>query len=139
MMLMIQLYLRSDAQIFPWWNSCWVLLLPRWTEIPMPVIINWVSGRRICKHVISTDLLMPGLKSNMLQEGQEIRHQMITPDPISLRLHYIDLPVSAAIKIKKYGSVEIGLIPGYLVCRQRGRRDNGITWLIHFINLILAL
>jgi len=42
-----------------------------------------------------------------------------------LALHYIDLPVSAAIKIKEYGSFEIGLIPGYLFT-VNGEKDNGI-------------
>jgi opacity protein-like surface antigen len=42
-----------------------------------------------------------------------------------LALHYIDLPVSAAIKIKEYGSFEIGMIPGYLFA-VNGEKDNGI-------------
>ncbi len=42
-----------------------------------------------------------------------------------LALHYIDLPVLAALKIKKAGAVEIGLVPGYLFALN-GEKDNGI-------------
>ena len=42
-----------------------------------------------------------------------------------LALHYIDLPVLAALKIKKAGAVEIGLVPGYLFTLN-GEKDNGI-------------
>lgn len=31
-----------------------------------------------------------------------------------LTLHYIDLPVIAAFKVKNYGSADIGLVPGYM-------------------------
>jgi opacity protein-like surface antigen len=31
-----------------------------------------------------------------------------------LALHYVDLPVIGAIKIKNYGAFEIGLVPGYM-------------------------
>ena len=41
-----------------------------------------------------------------------------------LGLHYIDLPLLAAIRIKKFGSVELGLIPGYMFAA-RGEDDAG--------------
>jgi hypothetical protein len=31
-----------------------------------------------------------------------------------LTLHYVDLPVIAAFKVKNYGSADIGLVPGYM-------------------------
>lgn len=42
-----------------------------------------------------------------------------------LGLHYIDLPVMLSARIKQYGSVELGLIPGYLFAI-RGEEDNGV-------------
>jgi len=41
-----------------------------------------------------------------------------------LSLHYIDLPVLLALKIKQFGSVELGLVPGYLFAAQ-GEDDDG--------------
>jgi hypothetical protein len=41
-----------------------------------------------------------------------------------LSLHYIDLPLLAAVKIKKIGSIEVGLIPGYMFAAQ-GEDDGG--------------
>ena len=49
---------------------------------------------------------------------------MTIPDLTKLGLHYIDLPVSAAFRIKKLGSVEVGLVPGYLFAA-RGEDDDG--------------
>jgi len=45
-----------------------------------------------------------------------------------LGLHYIDLPVVAAIKIKRFGAIELGLVPGYLFAI-RGEKDDGILTL----------
>jgi hypothetical protein len=41
-----------------------------------------------------------------------------------LSLHYIDVPVMAVIKIKKFGGIELGLIPGYLFAAS-GEDDAG--------------
>jgi hypothetical protein len=41
-----------------------------------------------------------------------------------LGLHYIDLPVLLAVRIKKLGAVELGLVPGYLFA-VRGEDDKG--------------
>jgi len=41
-----------------------------------------------------------------------------------LALHYVDLPVMGALRIKNYGSFELGLIPGYLFA-VNGEDDNG--------------
>jgi hypothetical protein len=41
-----------------------------------------------------------------------------------LSLYYIDLPVLAAIKVKQLGSIEFGLIPGYLFAAS-GENDSG--------------
>jgi hypothetical protein len=41
-----------------------------------------------------------------------------------LSLHYIDLPVMAALKVKDYGSVELGLTPGYRFAAN-GEDDGG--------------
>lgn len=41
-----------------------------------------------------------------------------------LSLHYIDVPVMAALKIKNYGTVDLGLIPGYLFAAN-GEDDGG--------------
>jgi hypothetical protein len=46
-------------------------------------------------------------------------------DEYRLRLHYIDLPVVVAIKIKQFGAVELGLVPGYLFSIQ-GEKDNAL-------------
>jgi len=41
-----------------------------------------------------------------------------------LALHYIDIPVMAAFRIKNYGSLDIGLIPGYRFAAN-GEDDGG--------------
>jgi hypothetical protein len=41
-----------------------------------------------------------------------------------LALHYIDLPVMASFRIKKYGYLQLGLIPGYMF-HANGRDDSG--------------
>lgn len=41
-----------------------------------------------------------------------------------LSLHYIDIPVLVAYRVKEYGALEIGLIPGYLISAT-GEDDGG--------------
>jgi hypothetical protein len=41
-----------------------------------------------------------------------------------LALHYIDLPVMAAFKVRNYGSAELGLVPGYMFAAN-GEDDGG--------------
>lgn len=41
-----------------------------------------------------------------------------------LSLHYIDIPVMGAIKVKDYGFIDIGLVPGYMFSAN-GRDDGG--------------
>jgi len=41
-----------------------------------------------------------------------------------LALHYIDLPIMAALKVRNYGSFDIGLVPGYMFAAN-GEDDGG--------------
>lgn len=48
--------------------------------------------------------------------GKGARKPVTSTDPevYNLTLHYIDLPVSVNVRVKQIGSVEMGLVPGYL-------------------------
>lgn len=46
------------------------------------------------------------------------------PEIYTLGLHYIDLPVMATYRIKKLGTVELGVVPGYLFSAN-GRDEGG--------------
>jgi hypothetical protein len=71
--------------------------------------------------------------SSLLDARLEIRYAMrgarnkSTPDNTGLyrlTLNYIDLPVLLSAKVKNIGTVEAGLVPGYLFAAS-GRDDNG--------------
>ncbi len=46
-----------------------------------------------------------------------------SPDVYNLTLHYMEIPVLGAIKVKQIGAVELGLVPAYLFSAQG--EDNG--------------
>jgi hypothetical protein len=48
--------------------------------------------------------------------GKGARKPVTSDDPevYNLTLHYIDIPVSANVRVKQIGSVELGLVPAYL-------------------------
>jgi hypothetical protein len=71
--------------------------------------------------------------SPVIDTRLEIRYTMrgarnnSTPDNTGmyrLTLNYIDLPVLLSVKVKNLGTVEAGLVPGYLFAAS-GRDDNG--------------
>jgi opacity protein-like surface antigen len=58
-----------------------------------------------------------------------------------LSLHYIDIPVMGALKIKNYGSFELGLVPGYMFAAN-GEDDAGTLpeeYLVDFHKFDLGL
>jgi hypothetical protein len=58
-----------------------------------------------------------------------------------LALHYIDLPVMAALKVRNYGSVELGLVPGYMFAAN-GEDDGGKLpkdYLVEYHNFDLGI
>jgi opacity protein-like surface antigen len=70
-----------------------------------------------------SDLFTAQLEIKYTGKGAKQPPTQNNPDLYSLTLHYIDIPLSVNFKIRQIGSVELGIIPGYLFAEQG--KDSG--------------
>ncbi len=70
-----------------------------------------------------SDLFNAQLEIKYTGKGAKKPVNSIDPGVYTLTLHYIDIPLLASVKVKKIGSVELGLVPAYLFSAQG--EDNG--------------